>query len=102
MTKMELALQSVSDGHITFPIRREDGSTEEVTIMPMYKFVFPEKISQKELESQVKEILLGQRKANGPVEYKIVPKNIKSNALLLADKDSIDSGIVINSTSYVK
>jgi hypothetical protein len=50
--------------------------------MPMYKFLFPEKISQKELESQVKEILLGQRKANGPIEYKIVPKNVKSNALL--------------------
>jgi integrase/recombinase XerD len=102
MTKMERALQSVSAGHITFPIRREDGSTEEITVMPMYKSLFPEKISQKELESQVKEILLGQREANGPIEYKIVPKNMKSNALLLADKDSVDSGIVINSTSLVK
>ena len=74
VAKMEHTLQSVSDGNTTFQLRREDGSIEEVTLMPMRQFVFPEKISDQELEAQVREILLGKREPTGPLEYKIVSK----------------------------
>jgi len=91
MKKMERTLESVSKSNPVFETRREDGSTEEETLMPMRQFVFPEKISDQELEAQVREILLGKREPTGPLEYKIVPKRLKVNAdagstpLLLSD-----------------
>ena len=91
MKKMERTLESVSKSNPVFETRREDGSTEEETLMPMRQFVFPEKISDQELEAQVREILLGKREPTGPLEYKIVPKRLKVNEdagstpLLLSD-----------------
>jgi integrase/recombinase XerD len=89
--KMERTLESISESNPTFEMRREDGSTEEETLMPMRRFVFPEKISDQELEAQVREILLGKREPTGPLEYKIISKKLKLNAdtgstsLLLSD-----------------
>lgn len=91
VAKMEHTLQSVSDGNTTFQLRREDGSIEDVTLMPLHKFIFPEKISRQQLEAQVREILVGKIEPTGPLEYKIVPKRFKERAdaghtdLLLSD-----------------
>lgn len=80
VAKMEHTLQSVSDGNTTFQLRREDGPIEEVTLMPLHKFIFPEKISRQELEAHVLEILQGKKDPTGPMEYKIVPKRFKERA----------------------
>jgi hypothetical protein len=47
MKKMERTLESISESNPTFEMRREDGSTKEETLMPMRRFVFPEKLAIK-------------------------------------------------------
>ena len=59
--------------------------------MPIRQLVFPEKISDQELEAQVREIHLSKREPTGPLEYKIVSNKLKvkadvgSTSLLLSD-----------------
>ena len=47
MVKMEHTLRSVSEGNTTFQMRREDGSIEEVTLMPLRNLFFQKKLAIK-------------------------------------------------------
>jgi hypothetical protein len=99
LARMEKAIEVMANGKATFEMKK-NGASKDMTLIPMQEFIFDKNLTRQELETQVREILLGQRKPNGPVEYRIVPKNMKPNAFLLADKQqSMDSGVVISPTS---